>query len=188
MPMPRKNALAKREVEICKRLREFRDSLGLTRVMFARSIGVDSSVLSNYEHCRSPVRYGVARQLAKHFFLNEAWLAEGRGDMKLILDIGPERPETIPAAMAFSAAYDSFLKPLLEEQSKHLHSADARVGSGGVRTGLGIYDAMRRLILRQVDADIRKAPGKALSDYIKGWEALAESVKRKHRSPSDGGG
>ena len=75
--MPRKNPFPKREREICDRLREFRKHLDLTRVAFAKRLKVDSSLVSNYEHARSPVKAEFVLRCADEFFVNPVWLGKG---------------------------------------------------------------------------------------------------------------
>jgi hypothetical protein len=175
--------LTEREKLICWRLREFRELTQIPRTKFALGIGITGERMASYETGRARVPYGVARQIVLRFWMSEVWLAEGIGESTLILDTGPERPEIIPDGMPFSEAYDTFLKRLLDEQSKSLKGAmlaDRLSGIKFPRTGLGVNDAIRKKLLRDVIFEIQNTPGIALPDFEKGWNSLSASIKRKH--------
>lgn len=87
--MPRKVPLPQSEVEICKRLREFRLKTKLSQAAFANEIGIDSARLGSYEHARAPVQYSLFEKVAAMFKLSAFWLATGKGDL---VDIGPIPP------------------------------------------------------------------------------------------------
>ena len=98
-----------REVEICKRLREFRNSTCLSRVAFAREAGLDSVRVSSYEHARAPIRYRDAFKIVTSFPLSSEWLATGKGPM-YSMAISTTHYETRAGANAlFSEVYDKFL-------------------------------------------------------------------------------
>ncbi len=183
--MPRKNPLPKREIEICKRLREYRESSTFSQERFARATGVEMSLLSTYENCRAPVRYDVARQIAVVFGMSEPWLAEGIGAMFTMREFAPERPSSIPPHMAFSKAYDTYLKAFAVKESAFLKSVDALYSGKGGPATMGIYDRLRRTFVAQVADELREAPVIALRDYYQGWKVLVESVQRKHRKKPD---
>jgi transcriptional regulator with XRE-family HTH domain len=88
--MPRKNPLSARELDICRRLREFRLRTKLSQVAFANEVGLDSARLASYEHGRAPVKYGLARLLSVAFKVNLEWLATGKGgliDLRPVSDV-----------------------------------------------------------------------------------------------------
>lgn len=73
----RKNPLPKREIEICRRLREARLFMNLSQVKCARMLDIDSSRLGSYEHARVPLRLELAYSLAAQTGLSLQWLASG---------------------------------------------------------------------------------------------------------------
>ncbi len=77
--VPRKNPLLEREAEICRRLLEFRKASGLSRVRFAQQSGCDSTIISNLEHLRSPLRYWTGKKICNGLRLNPDWLVTGNG-------------------------------------------------------------------------------------------------------------
>ncbi len=114
--MPRKNPLAEREKEICRRLRQFRtEQTKLSRVAFASYLGIDSSALANYEHGRVALRYGVVRRVAEEFSMNLRWLAEGKPPEMYFVHLDEEVVRKPDPKQLFSAAYDTFLKIRVEE-------------------------------------------------------------------------
>ena len=66
--------LSQHEIEICKRLRIFREGLQISRSRFAVSIGIGSERLASYEGGRAPLRYEVYRAINQRFFINPIWL------------------------------------------------------------------------------------------------------------------
>ena len=67
-----------REQQICQRLREAREFLGITQQGCALQLGIQRSTLVNYENGRSPVRVGLALRFCRQFIISEEWLATGR--------------------------------------------------------------------------------------------------------------
>ncbi|HUB67055.1 MAG TPA: helix-turn-helix transcriptional regulator [Candidatus Methylacidiphilales bacterium] len=112
--MPRKNPFPSREAEICKRLREFRLSTGLSQVTFAKHIGTDSTRLANHEHCRSPLKYGLANRLADEFDVCQRWLATGKLPANGYVDIAPAVEANLKPDSLFSSVYDNHLSPLVD--------------------------------------------------------------------------
>lgn len=76
----RKTELSKRDAEICLRLAEAREKLGVTQKECARQIGLERSTFLNYEHCRTPLRFEIALRFCRQFIISEEWLATGRFD------------------------------------------------------------------------------------------------------------
>jgi len=102
------------EVEICKRIKEFRMLIGLSRVMFARKAGIDSSQIANYEHGRSPLRFGDAHKIILAFDLNPRWLATGQKPVELILAWTKLHSWNEHHEALFSDIYQRFFKHSLE--------------------------------------------------------------------------
>lgn len=74
----RKQALLKREIGICRRLRAARERLGWTQQRCASAIGIDRGSLTNHEYLKSPVRYEVALRFCRNLIVSEEWLATGK--------------------------------------------------------------------------------------------------------------
>jgi transcriptional regulator with XRE-family HTH domain len=108
--VPRKTPLPEREAAICKRIKEFRAGRKLSRVAFAQVLGLDSSVLSNVEHGRAPVRYGLANRLCETFDVSQVWLAEGIGRPHGRIPVFPEIAENIDPQARFTYVWDRVLK------------------------------------------------------------------------------
>jgi transcriptional regulator with XRE-family HTH domain len=107
--VPRTNQLPSRESDICQRLGKFRRETGLSRVAFARAVGLDSSALVRYEHCRAMVPYEAAYKIWKKFNVSVKWLVTGAGKT---LDLSPlPDPQSVPRnpTARLSAAFDYWL-------------------------------------------------------------------------------
>lgn len=74
----RKQALSKREIGICRRLRAGRERLGWTQQRCADAIGIDRGSLTNHEYLKSPLRYEVALRFCRNLVISEEWLATGK--------------------------------------------------------------------------------------------------------------
>jgi transcriptional regulator with XRE-family HTH domain len=123
--------LSKRESDICTRLREARELVGLSQGDAARKIGISRERLHLYEYKRAPLRFEIALRFCREFIISEEWLATGRFDLieaeadRLKIGRGPElhrfyvrqcldlqsEPEffQIPPGTLFSEAYDDIL-------------------------------------------------------------------------------
>lgn len=78
LAVPRKNPLPATEIEICRRLREFRTFTRLTQAQFAYQVGLDWRTLASYEYARNVLNYTAAVHILRRFrALNPFWLAEG---------------------------------------------------------------------------------------------------------------
>lgn len=99
--------LPKREVEICKRLREFRELKRIARSKFAVSIGLAPERLASYESGRAPLRYAVVKQILKEYPINPIWLATGR-ESPCLLDIIDDVlfPEAASRTALFSEVFE----------------------------------------------------------------------------------
>ena len=129
--------LPAREAEICRRLKEAREHIGLSQERFAAEAGIPKSSLGNYELCRTPLRCELAVRICRQFILSEEWLATGSFDavhqawpqlklntaigrqslgdvfMRQCMDLASEPIcRHIPHGALFSFAYDEFLAPV----------------------------------------------------------------------------
>jgi transcriptional regulator with XRE-family HTH domain len=110
--------LPQREVEICHRLKAFREGTKISRSRFAVTIGIGSERLASYENARAPVRYEVYRAINQHFFIDPHWLATGENlpvrvkpyDDSVILPMVKPR-------QLFSEVYDNHLSTLLSAEN-----------------------------------------------------------------------
>jgi transcriptional regulator with XRE-family HTH domain len=116
--VPRQNPIAKREVEICARVRLIREQRKLSRVAFASAMNVDSSELSRVEHQRAPLRYGLGRSLCEHFDVSQRWLATGKLPQSFYFDVSPYVESKVPLRALFSKVFDDSLNEQIEEQLK----------------------------------------------------------------------
>lgn len=98
-------------MEIGRRLREFRESLRISRTSFALQIGIGSERFASYESGRAPLRYEVFSSISKHYFINPIWLGTGMGEpsLQIPFDDSSFRPVLLPK-MLFSEAVSSILK------------------------------------------------------------------------------
>lgn len=109
--------LSGKELEICHRLRAFREGTKISRARFAVAISIGSERLASYEAGRAPVRYETFSAISQKFFLNPIWLATGdtapllHGPFDDSQFLGAIRPRAL-----FSEVYDSVLKESLDEQ------------------------------------------------------------------------
>lgn len=106
--MPRKNPLPSEELQIGERVRLFRERRALSRAAFARELGVDSSLVTNIELGRSPVRYDFSERLYKRFVVNRRWLATGEPPVVFRVNFYGYDAR-IPPQTLFSKAYAEHL-------------------------------------------------------------------------------
>ena len=136
--MPRQTPISERELAICERLRQARQSTNLSQVAFARLLGVDSSRLASYEHGRVPIRLELALKAATLAEVSLRWLAEGAEPRQL--GIFPDKKLTDRAGNGlFSEAYDTWLKPFFDAELKNLK---ALTGGKLEAADLGQLDGM----------------------------------------------
>src|SRR5215831_17266714 len=92
LSVARKNPMPQIEIEICKRLRSARESLGVSRAYVAKKLEIGASRLSNFEHAAAPLRYGFVRQFCLICQISQRWLARGgpEGEMRRYIVIHPE--------------------------------------------------------------------------------------------------
>ena len=104
-----------RERRVCERLKEARENLRFTQAEFAAEVGIKRQRLASYEEGRAPVRFDLALRICRQFILSEKWLATGKGDPRMLMDLTSENAVLrIPADMGFGAAYDEYLGSLYD--------------------------------------------------------------------------
>lgn len=111
LPVPRKNPLSERELDICRRLKNFRLKTGLSRVAFARELQVDTIRLASYEYGRARLKYIVVRDLVYTFKVSPQWLATGQGKLIDVRLLPPPEELKIPDTAVFSWVFDNYLAP-----------------------------------------------------------------------------
>ena len=63
------------------RIKELRQSLGMTQVEFAGKLGIKSAAISNYEIGRNEPIDAVISLICREFGVSETWLRTGEGEM-----------------------------------------------------------------------------------------------------------
>ena len=84
------------------RIREIRNSAGLTLRQFAARLGISDSAVSQMENGRSGVSDQTIRSICREFRINELWLREGVGEMTASKDRQQEMAELVASLMADS--------------------------------------------------------------------------------------
>lgn len=129
-----KTKAAKRELEICGRLRKARELLDLTQEACAGQIGLQRGSLVNYEIGRTPLKHEIALRFCHQFIVSEEWLATGHTAMmqaeakRLGVGVHPSMEtifrrqsmdlitepicRRIPPGELYSVAFDKFLAPI----------------------------------------------------------------------------
>jgi transcriptional regulator with XRE-family HTH domain len=112
--MPRKNPFPASEAAICKRVRDARLDTELSQVAFARRIGMDSTQLAALEHCRAPLKYGIADRLCDEFDICQRWLATGKLPKQYYVPLAPRLAATTSDNDLFSSVYSAELSPFID--------------------------------------------------------------------------
>jgi len=160
--MPRKNPLPEFEATICRRLLEFREASGLSRVDFAQRAGIDSTTLSNLEHLRSPLGYWNGKKICNNLGLNPDWLvreAISRGSPIWTGQLEGPFEATASDSDLFSNVYLSNFPDPAEDAYQLRHAAFVEevkdwLGTMGIRSDLKkmsldeYRDAQRRMTER----------------------------------------
>ena len=68
---------ASRQDQICLRLKEVRELLGVSLSTFAEGVSISKDRLASYEQCRAPLRVELALRLCRRWVISEEWLATG---------------------------------------------------------------------------------------------------------------
>jgi len=128
--------LTDRQKQICRRLRQVRERLGLTQEKVAAQVGITRERLLIYEYARAPLRFDLALRFCRQLVISEEWLATGKfteafqaargllppeGDFSALdkifwrqcVDLASEPIYfEIPPGADFAEAYDTSFKPV----------------------------------------------------------------------------
>lgn len=69
-----------------KRIKEIRESAGLTQVEFGKKIGLARNTIANYETGNRIPSNIVINSICREFYVNEEWLRTGNGEMYKIAE------------------------------------------------------------------------------------------------------
>lgn len=69
-----------------KRIKEIRESAGLTQVEFGKKIGLARNTIANYETGNRIPSNIVINSICREFGINEEWLRTGKGEMYKIAE------------------------------------------------------------------------------------------------------
>lgn len=119
MAMSGRIRFPRREVEICRRLREFRRSIKWSQALFAKALGLTRDQVASLEYGRTPLRYHLGNKICFVFQINQRWLAVGKvpKDMYLVLPWNLNEEVLASAATLFSEVYDKHLSAFLDKVS-----------------------------------------------------------------------
>ena len=68
-------------MQINKRIRETRMTIGMTQAKFAERIAISAGYLAEIEHNKKPANERIVRLLTAEFSVNDDWLRTGEGSM-----------------------------------------------------------------------------------------------------------
>lgn len=77
-------------MSVGSRIKELRNSLGLTQQAFADRVGIKQSTVATYEADRNVPSDAVISLICREFNVREAWLRDGTGEM---LEVKPRAEE-----------------------------------------------------------------------------------------------
>jgi DNA-binding XRE family transcriptional regulator len=107
--------IEKREAEIGSRLKQAREHLKYSQQDFAMQVGITKKRMASYEEQRVALRYDLALRICRQFLLSEKWLATGKGDMRLCLDLASEHiARQLPLDLPFGTAFSKYLAEVYE--------------------------------------------------------------------------
>jgi transcriptional regulator with XRE-family HTH domain len=181
--MSRKNPLPIREVEICRRLREFRLGTKLSQVAFAKEVGLDSARLASYEHGRAPLRIEVFLAVHQKYFLNPVWLATGEEHQAYdapIVDWGRIMAIAIPRRWLFTEAYDRALERFCKDRNRLADVLAGRIVDS-VSQLMNLAKEQRSIPMRNDIAFRIRARLKDLDTLLESFSQLGLTVKSKYR-------
>jgi transcriptional regulator with XRE-family HTH domain len=167
------------EIEIGKRLRQFRDTLKIPRTVFALEIGISGERMASYEGGRVRVPYCVVKAIGERFGLNLRWLAEEKGRPADFIDLEPELKIMIPGRMPFSEAYPRFLKAELEGLQEFLDLPRAEYDFVRGRTPA---DDLRKKITWLVGASGARVPRHLLGAFLEEMISAVRAFENRHAS------
>ena len=192
---PPRTRLNDREAQICRRLAEARQKLGIDQAEAARRIGIPKSTLASYELCIVSLKAAIALRICRKLILSEEWLAtgsfkitekvgltkgikssEGMEDIYIrqCMDLlsSPEAESLSPGAL-FSESFDQHLAAAFEERiGEHFYFPGIPVTAWENRdTALGRDIAVviieRALLLLKNEELVRKSsPQGARTAYL----------------------
>jgi transcriptional regulator with XRE-family HTH domain len=113
--VPTRKPLPSVEIEICRRIRLIRVAARLSRPVFARFLGLDSSKLSNIELFRVPVDSITATSICRIFRVSPGWLMTGEG-----------RPTQVLPAWVYAPLPDTTARTLFSQAYPHLEKRVSR--------------------------------------------------------------
>ncbi len=116
--------ISDQEKSIGRRLRQFRETLRITRTQFAISIGISSESMASYEAGRARLPFGVFLDMVGKYQLNPFWLA-GNDAMPMRVENLLENPKFIDMCKPFSRAqpFSAFLGILAGDKRKELEES-----------------------------------------------------------------
>lgn len=175
--------LTKRELEICARLRVFREATKIARSRFALAIGITNDRLASYEFGRAPLRYEVFRAINKQFYLNPLWLAgeDTSANAGKSFDDSAVLPLIKPRAL-FSQVYDNHLAKLLEPDRVE---AEQYMEALGNFSKFALSDDGTKFFAEHREAlpEIRKRLQSAIQFLDEGLEFAEKIKKAKQKKP-----
>ncbi len=181
--MARKNPVPQREQEIGRRLRQFREAKKLSRVAFAREVGLDSTTFANYEFGRVPLPYEVAKRIGFKLNLNPVWLAEGFGPLEVYVELHPSLENKIAPRSLFSAAYDQVLKKTVGRfQRMKAAAALAQIKLVSASpAGMPMGEENIWYLKRTVEEEMQQIPKPLQIEFCRAVGSAVEAFKKKHK-------
>ena len=182
--MPRIHPLPKHEAEICRRLRAFRESIGVPRTVFAQRSELDVALLVRIEHLLVPLKWRAYKSIDRHFPINPFWLRHEEGLPKSGFPYDDSDFATqINDESLFSEVYDRFLTSQMvilaqaHRQDFQNLIADMRLMAAAAKRG-GVLDLPHDVITEMVSAtdELRESLKQLLSDAVKTGKCKSGSV------------
>lgn len=193
--MPRKYSLPEREAAVCRRLLSIRESLRISRSVFAQSAGLPSKSYANYEGKMAAVPYYAGKAVCRAFDVNQRWLATGQSPRHPYVDLDTELKAGVPFKALFTEGFEDYLqKPMLEwlrlfasaisVRPEDLTDDDAvwlRVG-GQVKDAADVFE---RVIGIGVSGMIHYIPDRLRLPFVRAMCATIEKFKEEHTAEID---
>ncbi len=119
--VPPGSSLSPREIEVCERLRAFREASKISRAGFAAGLGIGTERLASYESARAPLRWDVFTKIHERWHINPHWLATGSG-FAFVLDFNLDRwvKVRVEPRKLFTEIYDEFIERSNRERAEIL--------------------------------------------------------------------
>ena len=185
--MPRKNPIPEGELQICRRIRNFRTSeLGMSQAAAARKLGIDSTRLAAYEHGRVPIRFGFADRFCKKFNLSQLWLAEGKERPIGYVRFDPALKSSLNDAERFSAVWISKLRPAFVEARQSGLETIIDAFSRPPRTFPRAEEAMRFQVLMDfIRNHLRSFSPPVRWSFLRVMQAAASDFVLREKKPTN---